>query len=53
MPHAMASEGLLIFTGLPSILMVPQVRGIAPMIALAVEVRPEPTRPEKPRTSPL
>ena len=53
MPASIAVPGFLIAISLPSIAIVPEVAGVTPNRVSATLLRPEPTRPAKPRISPL
>ena len=53
MPCFMASRGFVILTFFPSTVTVPPVTGSAPKMARTLSLRPEPSRPVKPLTSPL
>ena len=52
MPSRMESVGLAMVSALPFRMISPDSTGSAPKIARMVSVRPAPTRPEKPSTSP-
>ena len=53
MPASIATPGLRMAISLPSMAIAPEVAGVTPNSVSATLVRPEPTRPAKPRISPL